>query len=273
MDDFHAWLLTAAHNSPATAHKRLQRLRFAKRRGFDADAFQRGLTHAHRAGTHYLATRRLELGNSAYGNDVRLLNAYARFHSFDLHWPVPRVDRPRPPEYAAGDLAALRGCQMPTRWMTLRCRAAHQLNLATGLRRGELAALCAADLDTEGYTVRVTTKHGRPRRLAWADPRIMQDTALRTWWDATEPQERLFPVNAEVLANRHWFWGRAGGVAASFQRGRRTFGRTLKRQGVPAETIQVYLGHAKVDTTLIYLDMQDESASADMGRHGVRLAW
>lgn len=270
--DFQSWLLTSTDNSTATAAKRAQRLRYAQRNGLRLDAFQASQEAAADTGTSYLAKQRARLSASAYGNDARLLNVLARWCGWDLHWPTPRVARAKPPEYRLDELARLRAASWGRNGLALRTRAVHELNLATGLRRGELAALERDDIDADGYNVRVTTKHGRPRRLRWADPSIWDATALRAWWDHAGPGP-LFQVEGSTLANIHWSWGRTVNVAASFQRGRRTFARSLKRQGVPAETIQVYLGHAKVDTTLTYIDLQDEGASDDMQRWRPHLSW
>ena len=72
------------------------------------------------------------------------------------------------------------------------------------------------------------------------------------------------PIRGTAISNRVTAAGDAAGIdRLSSHMCRRTFGRTLWRDGVKVETVAAMLGHESVDQTLKYIgaDLYDMSAA------------
>jgi len=154
----------------------------------------------------------------------------------------------------------------------LRDKAILELLYATGLRRAELCALDLSDLDHEERQVIV--RHGKGDKA-----RVVP--VIRSAYQAVlDYLERVRPVLAKAKVSSALFLTRLGerisvdSLASVVTRGRlaaginehvrphdlrRAFATGLAKNGANLRHVQVLLGHARLDTTAIYLgiDMAD----------------
>ncbi len=282
-DGFGTWMLIERLLAGDTVEAHLRRLDFSVRNGFALRRFRSSSTSALKSGKIYLASRRLAAGPEAYRNDVKLLNLLAEFHGHDgISWPLPVSTIKELPLYANDEIASMLSWRPAGDLHVLRDQATLQYSLATGLRRGEVTPLQDKDLnlDEATYYVRKPTKGGPPRTLPFADRRILNPRSPFMRWLDERPHDASSPgsvwtsirgrynVPTETLSrhaiSRNLFqFGVSRGVLASFQKGRRTFATWMRDANVPMDTIQIYMGHAKSDTTKRYVHrglhrLQDE---------------
>jgi integrase len=153
-----------------------------------------------------------------------------------------------------------------------------ELYLRTGMRRGEGLGLYPADfnLDATTPTLRIArsftkfgygpTKGGKARtvplsrRLASSVDDYLAERGL----SPKDTQHHVFCAlgNPErpVDRSRVHHWAHAAGEAAKTRRVhphmlRHTFGTECARRGVPVLTIKEWMGHASIDTTMVYVHL------------------
>jgi len=141
----------------------------------------------------------------------------------------------------------------------LKHKAALSVAYGAGLRVSEVANLKVSDIDRERMTLRVEQGKGQRDRTVMLSPRLLE--LLREWWKAARPQVWLFPgqnpinpvtprqLNRAVTAAKD-----LAGVSkrVSPHTLRHSFAAHLLEQGVDIRVIQVFLGHAKLETTALY---------------------
>lgn len=148
----------------------------------------------------------------------------------------------------------------------------HQTALAVaygaGLRASEVTALKVGDIDSERMTLRIEQGKGRKDRYAMLSPVLLE--RLRVWWKMARAQGKMFdggwlfpglnPI--ESLSTRQL--NRAIHAAAdaaqidkrvSLHTLRHSFATHLLEQKVDIRVIQVLLGHKKLDTTALYVQV------------------
>ncbi|MDK9716198.1 MAG: site-specific integrase [Sulfuritalea sp.] len=156
----------------------------------------------------------------------------------------------------------------------------HQTALAVaygaGLRASEVTALKVGDIDSERMTLRVEQGKGRKDRYAMLSPVLLE--RLRVWWKVARAQGKMFdggwlfpglnPI--ESLSTRQL--NRAIHAAAktaqidkrvSLHTLRHSFATHLLEQKVDIRVIQVLLGHKKLDTTALYVQVATEVSPLD----------
>lgn len=169
----------------------------------------------------------------------------------------PRYSEPAVKYYTPAQIAALfAACRDEKEWLVI------AFLLMTGLRRGEAQHAEKSDVDFAGKVIRVQDKP----RLGWHS---------KTW------ECREIPIPDELcqalqdLEPGFIFKGVAGGMTshneiyrvvkevaaridldADCHTFRRTFG-TMWSQKVPIQTVQKYMGHKSVETTMRYLGVAD----------------
>lgn len=148
----------------------------------------------------------------------------------------------------------------------------HQTALAlaygTGLRVSEVVTLKVGDIDSQRMTLRVEQGKGSKDRYAMLSPILLE--RLRVWWRVARAQGKmldggwLFPgLNPiEPLSTRQL--SRAVHLAAdaahidkrvTMHTLRHSFATHLLEQKVDIRVIQVLLGHKKLDTTAMYVQV------------------
>lgn len=171
--------------------------------------------------------------------------------------PIMRVPRRLPvvlnPEEVARIIAAAPGHKY---------RTAFSVSYGTGLRAAEVVSLKVSDIDSEAMLLNVRQgKNRRDRKAKLSAPLL---AVLRDWYCAARPQVWLFPSRQGVLEHigtRQFSrqFVRAV-VAAGIRKDGRVSPHTLRHSfathlldaGTDIRTIQVMLGHAKLETTSIY---------------------
>jgi integrase/recombinase XerD len=137
---------------------------------------------------------------------------------------------------------------------------------ATGLRRAELCRLKVTDIDSERMVIHVLQGKGGRDRDVLLSPKLLE--TLREYWRWLKPKTWLFPgmVNnwrADVPMTEKVVWEavRAAKERAGITKHvsphtlRHSFATHMLEAGADLRTIQVLLGHAKLEDTSVYLHL------------------
>ena len=137
-----------------------------------------------------------------------------------------------------------------------------------GLRNSEVCSLLLSDLDLAGRKLFIQDSKERKDRLVY-----MSDTtikALRHYLTIrTDPSSAyLFPTRSGHLKRgglwkRLRFYSHQCNVPVTPQRLRHTFASQMLTAGVPVTSLQHYLGHELLDTTMIYAEVSDPLLQQD----------
>jgi len=175
--------------------------------------------------------------------------------------PFPKCPRKLPtvlsPEEVARLIDSARNLMHRTMLMTL---------YATGLRRAELCHLKVTDIDSERMVIHVHQGKGSRDRDVLLTPKLL-DT-LREYWRWMKPKTYLFPgmVNnwrADVPITEKIVWDAVAHAAkqagikkhVSPHTLRHSFATHMLEAGADLSTIQVLLGHSKLEHTTVYLHL------------------
>jgi len=148
------------------------------------------------------------------------------------------------------------------------------LGYGCGLRAGEIVRLRAGDIDSAQMIIRIVQSKGRKDRHVMLPQEVLD--LLREWWNVRStrydagvpPQERwLFPgrrkglhLTTRQLSRLFHETTAAAGIRkhVSLHSLRHSFATHLLLNGVDIRQIQEYLGHANVETTMIYTHVVKE---------------
>ncbi|MGI8581907.1 MAG: tyrosine-type recombinase/integrase [Chitinophagaceae bacterium] len=136
-----------------------------------------------------------------------------------------------------------------------------------GLRCAEVRQLCLGDVDTERSMVHV--RQGKGNKDRCLPMGTMLQRGIRSYIDAEKPRKFLLEgTNGEAYSQRGAQWAisqavkKAGIVKeVSLHTLRHTYATHLLEQGVNILTIKELLGHAHINTTMVYLHLARPSAS------------
>ncbi len=205
--------------------------------------------------------------------------------------PARRLERPRVPRALPGDVLSasevrrLLGAADTSTPLGLRDRAVVEVLYATGLRNAELLALDVSDLDRRERLVSV--RHGK------GDKGRVVPITRAAWTELSGYVQRGRPALTTTHADsmRAVFLGQRGrrlsaaGLRHVLDRLakvarlrsrltphtlRRTFATELLRAGVDLRTIQLLLGHANLNTTARYLNLDVSELRRYVIRHHPR---
>jgi integrase/recombinase XerD len=138
-------------------------------------------------------------------------------------------------------------------------KAALSAAYGAGLRVSEVVALKLSDIDSERLLLRIEQGKGRKDRFAMLSPKLLE--LLRDWYRVARPAVWLFPGRDPMLPLTTRQFARAVHAAASMAEIkkrvtphtlRHSFATHLLEQKIDVRLIQVLLGHAKLDTTMLY---------------------
>lgn len=167
---------------------------------------------------------------------------------------------------------------------SLRDKAIVALMLCLGLRSCEILCLQAHDIDLDASQIRVWGKGGKERLLPispWIKSSITSYLAFErpsvphsTCFVVLKGKRRGHPISPEGLRKifRHRRDKSCFLKNAHAHRFRHTFCTNLIRQKVPLPIVQKLMGHASIDTTLIYINLSLEDVSAEYHRAMEELA-
>lgn len=167
--------------------------------------------------------------------------------------------------YTAEEMEALR-----VNCMTLRDRALVEFLYSTGVRVSELVSLNVSDIEMGKQELIVYGKGSKERKTYLTDGakfylrRYLQERGAK-------PDEPLFvtldsPHNRLTVAGVQYMLRQLGKRAdvknVHPHRFRRTIATDLLSRGMPIEQVKEFLGHEKLDTTMIYCTVKTESVQA-----------
>jgi integrase/recombinase XerD len=150
-------------------------------------------------------------------------------------------------------------------------QAALSLAYATGLRASEVVSLKVGDIDGQRMTLRIEQGKGSKDRYAMLSPVLLE--RLRAWWRIAHAQGKMLPNGwlfpgqnpTDPMSTRQL--NRAVHAAAddakldkrvSMHTLRHSFATHLLEQKVDIRVIQVLLGHKKLETTSMYVQVATE---------------
>lgn len=230
----------------------------------------------------YLGMAKESRGNkmSTVRNKIRYLNSFFTFlvnEDIIVKNPVSRIETPKIDQtilkpFSSEDIEALiKSC------VHVRDRAMIEFMYATGLRVSELVSLNVGDIDMykkefvvlgKGSKERVVYFSDRARfhlreylkwraETEWKSISQMEKEKLPLFATKREPHGRISRAGVEALCRK---LGREAGVEDTHpHRFRRTFATDMISRGMQLQELMKLMGHTKMDTTLIYCDVVQES--------------
>ena len=144
---------------------------------------------------------------------------------------------------------------------------------STALRRAELCRLKVRDVDSQRMMIRIEQGKGRRDRYVPLSPKLLE--TLRVYWRWMKPKTFLFPgtvkaVRADVpiSPNMVWYACRQAALAADIRKRlsphslRHSCASHLLEAGADLRTIQILLGHSRLEHTLVYLHLSHKHLQA-----------
>jgi site-specific recombinase XerD len=144
---------------------------------------------------------------------------------------------------------------------------------STAMRRAELCQLKVPNLDSQRMMIRIDQGKGSRDRDVPLSPKLLE--TLRVYWRWMKPTTYLFPgtvkgVRADVpiSPNMVWYACRQAAQAAGIRKRisphslRHSCASHLLDAGADLRTIQVLLGHSRLEYTLVYLHLSQKHLHA-----------
>ena len=137
---------------------------------------------------------------------------------------------------------------------------------STGMRNAEMRNLQVKDLDSKSMLVHIQRGKGGRDRYVPMSPTLLE--TLRAYWRWMKPKEWLFPgtinnwrvdkpITPKVVWDACQFAARRAGIEkrVSAHVLRHSYATHLLESGADLRTIQMLLGHVKLEHTVIYLHL------------------
>lgn len=144
---------------------------------------------------------------------------------------------------------------------------------ATGMRRTEASLLKVSDIDSQRMVIHIRRGKGLRDRDVPLTPKLLE--ALREYWRWKKPRVYLFPskmsapnVEQPISDKTVWNVCRAAATRAGIQRKlgphtlRHCFATHLLEAGTDLRTIQLLMGHERLEDTTIYLHLSQRHLHA-----------
>src|ERR1700752_2850431 len=150
-------------------------------------------------------------------------------------------------------------------------KAALSAAYGAGLRVSEVVALKVSDIDSERLLLRIEQGKGRKDRFAMLSPKLLE--LLRDWYRIARPAVWLFPGRDPMLPLTTRQFARAVHAAASLAEIkkrvtphtlRHSFATPLLEPKHDVCMIEVWLGQAKLETTVLYTQVATNGIRAVM---------
>lgn len=140
----------------------------------------------------------------------------------------------------------------------------------TGLRLSELRFLKMTEIDSKNFQIKVVAGKGNKDRFTILPKGILED--LRNYYKCDRPKTYLFegqkvgvPMNDRSIQHAIRQCMKIAGLEKfefSAHSLRHSFATHLLDQGTDIHTIKELLGHSKIETTMIYLHLQQKKRAA-----------
>jgi integrase/recombinase XerD len=137
---------------------------------------------------------------------------------------------------------------------------------ATGVRRTELSLLKVTDIDSKRMVVHIRQGKGSRDRDIPLSPKLLD--ALREYWRWKKPSVYLFPSTPgqrgvdEPMSDKVVWWAvreaaRRAGITRKIgpHTFRHSFATELLEAGTDLRTIQLLMGHSRLEDTTLYLHL------------------
>jgi len=144
---------------------------------------------------------------------------------------------------------------------------------STAMRRAELCRLQVQDIDSQRMMIRIRQGKGRRDREVPLSPKLLE--TLRVYWRWMKPETFLFPgtvkgrrADVPISPNIIWLACRDAARAAGITRHlsphslRHSCASHLLEAGADLRTLQVLLGHSRLEHTLVYLHLSPKHLQA-----------
>jgi integrase/recombinase XerD len=146
----------------------------------------------------------------------------------------------------------------------LRHRTLLMLLYGTGLRRAEAARLKVSDIDSQRMVIHIRQGKGSRDRDVPLTPKLLE--ALRQYWRSEKPRIYLFPCpygspEQPITGKAVWHAFQAAVRRAGIRKKigphtlRHSFATHLLEAGTDLRTIQLLLGHQRLEDTTVYLHL------------------
>jgi site-specific recombinase XerD len=232
---------------------------------------QLGAEELRRYQLHLLYERKLALGTVEFTiSALRFLykrTLKRRDLAFD-DLPFPKQPRTLPMVLSQDEVRRL--IEAPSNPMH---RMILMLLYATGMRRSEASRLKVDDIDSERMVIHIRCGKGLRDRDVPLTPKLL--AALREYWLWKKPQVYLFPSriggrNPEKPISDKTVWElcRAAAVQAGMEKKlsphtlRHCFATHLLESGADLRTIQLLMGHERLEDTTVYLHLSQRHLHA-----------
>ena len=191
-----------------------------------------------------------------------------RRHFLAEHIPFPKSPRRLPiilsPEEVTRLINSARNLYHRTLLMTL---------YSTAMRRSELCHLKVLDIDSQRMMIRINQGKGDRDRDVPLSPKLLE--TLRVYWRWMKPKAYFFPgtvkgirADVPITPNIVWLACRQAAQAAGIDKPihphslRHSCATHLFDAGADLRTLQVLLGHSRLEHTLIYLHLSHKHLQA-----------
>jgi integrase len=148
------------------------------------------------------------------------------------------------------------------RELAIRDLACFYLLWHCGLRSSEVCALQLNDLDMQAAKIFIRNSKERKDRITYMSDTTALAVQQHLDFRLIRDPVHLFPtphgiLHTRALQRRLAHYQRQCGVPITAQRLRHTFASQMLSAGMPVSSLQRYLGHEHLDTTMIYAEVSD----------------
>jgi len=206
----------------------------------------------------YVIAQEKSASSTYFKHTVYGLRFFFRIHGLEdriLKMPTVSNERKLPVVLSSAELKRLFAA--PKR---LKQRVLFALIYSAGLRVGEVCNLKISDIDSQRMMVRVVKSKGKQDRYVPLSSSIL--SGLRRYYQSSLPQVYLFngkvkgePLGKSAVQQAFRLAAKKAKILkeVSVHSLRHTYATHLLEQGVDIVTIKDLLGHAHIDTTMMYL--------------------
>ena len=223
---------------------------------------------------HYLSLCKKDgQKNTTIGNTRRILNCFFEWcvqESIITVNPVRRIAAIKQEKSPRKSMKRIELEYIRNACDSLRDKSLVDFLYSTGVRVTEACMARIDHIDWERKTILIEHGKGDVTRLTYLNPEA--EVSLRSYLDSRKDHspyiftrsrgETALPLNAKTIQNAIdrivSMSGRAFSVRITPHVFRHTIATVLLQNGMPVEQVQRFLGHANINTTMIYADVHDD---------------